>query len=98
MSFRNVLYLVLLGFVVVQLWALLRNLFYIYVSYPKWHRKRFSRGTSFPSVHLFVPCKNGGERFAQVLEAFTAQDYPGIYSVTFVTDSAVDPAAAVIQR
>ncbi|MEM1009624.1 MAG: glycosyltransferase family 2 protein, partial [Myxococcota bacterium] len=34
----------------------------------------------------------------QVVEAFTAQDYPGIYRVTFVTESAVDPAAAVIQR
>ena len=58
------------------------------------YRPRLSGGPAAP-VHLVVPCKGAGPHLQRHLAAFAAQRYRPL-TITFVTESARDPAAPVI--
>lgn len=50
-----------------------------------------------PRVHLFMPCKGVEPRFVDTVRGMLTQDYPH-YRVTFVVESADDPAYAHLGR
>ncbi|MCB9638504.1 MAG: glycosyltransferase [Myxococcales bacterium] len=82
----------------VQIVTLFKAILYARFLYPFLYKPRFLQGTTFPTVHLFVPCKGRSERLEQVIEAFATQDYPSSYRVTFVTESDEDGAVPLLRE
>lgn len=71
-----------------------------------WENRRFARrrlrrtshGNSRPFAAVFAPCKGLDTELVENLRPLLEQDYGGAYQVTFIVESASDPACEPIRR